>query len=67
MLEVRLTPQGARLHVQVTFARRKPLYIGTCHLRLRTRTPEPRRVQLRHSREGLSSATVTLKVTRPRR
>jgi hypothetical protein len=66
ILEIRLKtiPKGARLHAKVTFARRKPLYIGTRHLRLRTRTPTPRRVLLRQSRDGVSSATVTVKVTR---
>jgi hypothetical protein len=69
ILDIRLKsiPKGARLHVKVTFGRRKPLYIGTRHLRLRTRTPAPRRVLLRQSRDGLSSATVTVRVTRSRR
>ena len=69
ILDIRLKsiPKGARLHAKVTFARRKPLYIATRHLRLRTRTPAPRRVLLRQSRGGVSSATVTVGVTRSRR
>jgi hypothetical protein len=68
-LEIRLKtfPKGARLHAKVTFAHRKALFLAGRHLRLRVRTPLPRRVQLRHSRGGVSSATVTVKVTRLRR
>jgi hypothetical protein len=69
VLEIRLkrVPKGTRLHAKITFARRKALYIGTSDLPLRARVPLPRRVDLRHSRGGASSATVTIKVTRLRR
>jgi len=68
VLEIALKsfPKGARLHAKVAFARRKPLFIGTTRQRLRARMPLPRRVELRHSRDGVSSATVTVKVTRLR-
>jgi hypothetical protein len=68
VLEVRLKriPRGARLHVKVTFARRAPMYLATTHLRLRVRTPPPRRVSLRQTRDGVSSATVTARVIRLR-
>jgi hypothetical protein len=60
-------PKGARLHAKVTFARRKPMNLVTKGLRLRARTPAPRRVELRQSRGGVSSATVTVRVIRLRR
>ncbi|MEA2220522.1 MAG: Subtilase family, partial [Solirubrobacteraceae bacterium] len=60
-------PKDARLSAKLIYPRRKPLYRGTSHLRLRIRTPLPRRVELRHSRAGVWSATVTVKVTRSRR
>ena len=59
--------KGARLRAKITFARRKPMYLSTTHLKLRARTPPPRRAQLRLTRAGASSATVTAKVTRLRR
>ncbi len=69
VLTIRLKsiPKGARLHAKVTFARRKPMNLVTKGLRVRARTPQPRRVQLRHSRAGVSSATVTARVIRLRR
>ena len=69
MLKIRLKsiPKGARLHAKVTFAHRKPMNLITKGLRLRARTPPPKRVQLRQSRNGVSSATVTVTVTRLRR
>jgi hypothetical protein len=69
ILEITLKtfPRNARLHAKLTFARRKPLYRGTSHLRFRIRTSLPRRVELRHSRAGVSSATVRVKVIRLRR
>ena len=60
---LRILPKGARLHAKLTFARRKPLYIGASRIRLRIRTPLPRRVELRQSRGGVSSATVRRNVT----
>jgi len=68
VLDIRLKriPKGARLHAQIVFARGAPLYRSTRRPRLRTRTSAPRRVRLRHSRGGVSSATVTVKVTRLR-
>jgi hypothetical protein len=59
--------KGARLHAKVTFARRKPMNLVTKGLRVRARTPPPKRLQLRQSRGGLSSATVTVRVVRLRR
>ena len=69
MLQIRLKsiPKGARLHAKVTFARRKPIHLVTKGLRLRARTPSPKRLQLRQSRAGVSSATVTVRVIRLRR
>lgn len=55
--------KGARLHAKVTFARRRPLYVGTSHIRMRVRTPLPRAIELRQSRGSAMSATVTPKVT----
>jgi hypothetical protein len=57
----------ATLHARVTFAHRKPMYLATTHLRLRTSTPPPRRLVLQLTRGGVKSATVTVKVSRPRR
>lgn len=64
VLTIRLKsiPKRARLHAKVTFAHRKPMNLVTTHLRVRARTPRPKRVQLRQSRAGVSSATVTLRV-----
>jgi subtilisin family serine protease len=64
VLTIRLKsiPKSARLHARVTFAHRKPMNLVTTHLRMRARTPQPRRVQLRQSRASVSSATVTLRV-----
>jgi hypothetical protein len=59
--------KGAKLHARVTFARRKTMFLATSHLRLRARTPPPRRVILYLTRDGAKSATVTAKVTRPHR
>jgi len=59
--------KGAKLHAKVTFARRKAMFLATTHLRLRARTPAPRRVVLHLSRDGVRSATVRVKVSRPRR
>jgi hypothetical protein len=69
VLTIRLKsiPKGARLHAKVTFARRKPMNLVTTHLRVRARTPRPRRVQLRQSRGGVSSVTVSVRVVRLRR
>jgi hypothetical protein len=68
VLDIRLKriPHGARLHVKITFARRAPKYIATLHLRVRVRAPAPRRVLLRQTRDGASSATVTARVIRLR-
>jgi hypothetical protein len=64
VLTIRLKsiPKRARLHAKVTFAHRKPMNLVTTHLRVRARTPRPRGVQVRQSRAGVSSATVTLRV-----
>ena len=59
--------KGAKLHAKVTFAHRKPMYLATSHLRLRARMPPPRRLVLHLSRDGARSATVPVKVSRPRR
>ena len=59
--------KGAKLHAKVTFTRRKTMFLATKHLRLRARTPPPRRLVLHQTRGGVKSATVTVKVTRPRR
>jgi hypothetical protein len=59
--------KGAKLHAKVTFAHRKALHLKTTHLRLRARTPAPRRLTLRLLRDGVASATVPVKVSRPRR
>jgi len=69
VLQIRLKsiPKGARLHAKVTFARRKPMNLVTKGLRLRARTPPPKRLQLRQSRAGVSSATVSIRVIRLRR
>ncbi|HEV7805150.1 MAG TPA: S8/S53 family peptidase [Solirubrobacteraceae bacterium] len=60
-------PKRARLHAKIIFANRKPLYVGTPRRWLRVRAPAPRRLQLRLSRGNVSSATLTVKVTRLRR
>ena len=65
-IRLKIIPKGARLHAKVTFAHRKPMNLVTTHLRVRARTPRPRRVQLRQSRGGLSSATVSVRVIRRR-
>ena len=69
VLTIRLKsiPKGARLHAKVTFAHRKPMNLVTTHLRVRARTPRPKRLQLRQSRGGVSSATVSVRVIRLRR
>ena len=69
VLTIRLKsiPKGARLHAKVTFARRKPMNLVTKGLRLRARTPLPKRLQLHQSRGGASSATVSVSVIRLRR
>ena len=69
VLTIRLKsiPKGARLHAKVTFAKRKPMNLVTKGLRLRARTPLPRRLQLRQSRGDVSSATVSVRVIRLRR
>jgi len=69
LLTIRLKsiPRGARLHAKVAFAHRKPMNLVTKGLRLRARTPAPKRVQLRQSRAGVSSATVSFRVIRLRR
>ncbi|HEV7804876.1 MAG TPA: S8/S53 family peptidase [Solirubrobacteraceae bacterium] len=69
VLTIRLKsiPKGARLHAKVTFARRKPMNLVTKGLRLRARTPLPKRLQLRQSHGGVSSATVSVRVIRLRR
>ena len=59
--------KGAKLHAKVTFAHRKALHLKTTHLRLRARTPAPKRLTLRLLRDGVASATVPVKVSRPRR
>jgi Subtilase family len=68
VLEITLNslPKEVRLHAKITFARRKALSIGTSHLKLRTRMPLPRRVELTHIRGGVSSAVVVPRVTRVR-
>jgi hypothetical protein len=63
---LRILPKAARLHAKLTFARRKPLYVGSPRTRLRIHTPLPRRVELRQSRGAVSSATVRPNVTRLR-
>ena len=60
-------PKRVTLHAKVTFARRKTMFLATTHLRLRARTPPPRRLVLQQTRGGVKSATVTVKVSRPRR
>jgi hypothetical protein len=60
-------PRGARLHAKVIFARGRSRFLATSHLRLRARTRSPRRVVLHHSRDGVRSATVSVRVSRPRR
>jgi Subtilase family len=60
-------PKRATLHAKVTFTRRQPMNLATTHLRLRARTPAPRRLVLQLTRDGAKSATVTVKVSRPRR
>ena len=60
-------PKRATLHARVTFAHRKTMFLATRHLRLRARTPPPRRLVLQMTRVGVKSATVTVKVSRPRR
>ena len=69
VLTIRLKsiPKGARLHAKVTFARHKPMNLVTKGVRLRARTPLPKRLQLRQSRGGVSSATVSVRVIRLRR
>ncbi len=57
-------PKGVRLHAKVTFARGKSLYLATAHVRLRARTRPPKSVQLRFTRDGASSATVSRRVKR---
>ena len=58
--------KGAKLHAKVTFSRRKAMYLSTKHLRLRARTPPPRRLVLHLRRDGAKSATVAVKVRRLR-
>jgi len=58
--------KGAKLHAKVTFTRRKAMYLSTKHLRLRVRTPPPRRLALHLRRDGAKSATVAVKVRRLR-
>ncbi|MEA2195910.1 MAG: Subtilase family [Solirubrobacteraceae bacterium] len=58
--------KGAMLHAKVTFAHRKALHLTTTHLRLRARTPAPKRLTMRLLRDGAASATVPVKVSRPR-
>jgi hypothetical protein len=60
-------PKRAALHAKVTFARRKTMFLATKHLRLRARTPPPRRLVLQQTRGGAKSATVSVKVSRARR
>ena len=60
-------PKNARLRVKVTFAHRKARHLTTTRVRLRARTPRPKRVTVRLLRDGASSATVTVKVVRSRR
>lgn len=63
---LRTIPKGARLHAKISFARRKPFYVGTPRPKLVVRVPLPRRVELTHSRGGASSATVRPRVGRLR-
>ena len=58
---------GARVHAKLTFARGKARFLSTKTLRLRARTRPPRRVVLYQSRDGVRSATVTIRVIRARR
>jgi hypothetical protein len=67
VITLKRVPKDARLHAKIMFTRHKPLYVGTSHVRLLARVPFPRRVELRHSRGSMSSATVPIKVTRLRR
>jgi hypothetical protein len=67
VITLKRLPKRARLHAKITFTGRKALYIGTSHVRLRARVPLPRHVELRHTRDGASSATVPVKVTVLRR
>jgi hypothetical protein len=60
-------PKQVTLHAKVTFTRRKTMFLATTHLRLRLRTPPPRRLVLHQTRGGVKSATVTVKVSPPRR
>ena len=59
--------KGAKLHAKITFTRRKTMFLATTRLRLRARTPPPRRLVLHQTRAGVKSDTVTVKVSRPRR
>lgn len=67
VITLKKIPKSATLHAKVTFARHKALFLTTRQLRLRARTPAPRRLVLHLTRAGARSATVRVKVSRPRR
>jgi hypothetical protein len=67
VITLKTIAKGATLRAKVTFSRRKAMLLATRHLRLRARTPAPRRLMLHLSRGGVRSATVRVKVSRPRR
>ncbi len=56
--------KGARLRATITFAHGKSLHLTTTHLRLRARTRAPKTAQLRLTRDGASSATVSVRIKR---
>ncbi len=56
-------PAGARLHVEITFARGQPLYIVTAKSTVSTATSGARSMALLHLTQGsASSATVSVKL-----
>jgi hypothetical protein len=67
VITLKRIPKRTKLHAKVTFNGRKAMYLATSHRRLRARTPRPRRVVLQLSKGGAKSATVQIKLSRPRR
>jgi hypothetical protein len=68
VIVVRSIPKGSRLHAKITFAHARALNVSTAHALLRARTQQrPKRALLRVTRDGVWSATVSIKVSRPRR
>jgi len=66
-ITLRSIAAGARLHAKITAPRRRAIYRAGSRTRLRVRTPYPRRVVLHLSRDGVRSATVSVRVSRLRR